>query len=143
MIFFLGYVVALIRAVCLFRLIDDDFRLLRCSILRHGLGTFADCVLGQFAGEEKAHGCLNFTAANGRLFVLKTLLSIFLSTKSLTAQPNDLVKMTPITNIPKILMSGIPLLDSHNAQRVGHRSKKIPMGLLSLSRFMNGRILII
>ena len=81
--------------------------------------------------------------ANGRLFVLKTLLSIFLSTKSLTAQPNDLVKMTPITNIPKILMSGIPLLDSHNAQRVGHRSKKIPMGLLSLSRFMNGRILII
>ena len=70
MIFFLGYVVALIRAVCLFRLVDDDSRLLRCCILRHGLGTFADCVLGQFAGEEKAHGCLNFTAANGRLFVV-------------------------------------------------------------------------
>ena len=81
--------------------------------------------------------------AIGRFFVLKTLLSIFLSTKSLTAQPNDLVTMTPKIKIIKILKSGTPLLESHNAHRVGHKSKKIPMGLFSLRRFMKGKILII
>ena len=45
--------------------------------------------------------------------------------------------------IIKILKSGTPLLESHNAHRVGHKSKKIPMGLFSLRRFMKGKILII
>ena len=84
-----------------------------------------------------------FFKANGRFFVLNTFISISLSRKSLTAHPNDLVRTTPEINIINILKSGTPLLESHKAQKVGHKSKKIPMGLFSLMRLINDIILFI
>ena len=46
---------------------DDLFR---SSVLGDRLGTFADGVLGQLSGEEKADCCLYFTAADGRFLVV-------------------------------------------------------------------------
>ena len=59
------------------------------------------------------------------------------------AHPKDLVKTAPKTNIHNNLESGIPLLESHRALKVGHKSKKMPIGLLSLIKFMYGHTLII
>ena len=59
--FFLRFVVALKRAVWINR---DCCRLFRSGVLRHGLGTLAYCVLGQFSRQQEANGSLNFAAAD-------------------------------------------------------------------------------
>ena len=68
-VFFLGFVVALIRAVWI---IGDCGHLLGCSVLGDSFGALADGVLCQFSGEKEAHCGLHFTAADGRLLVVLT-----------------------------------------------------------------------
>lgn len=45
-------------------------RLFRTGVFRHGLGTFGDGVLGQFAGQQETDGGLNLPAGYGRTFVV-------------------------------------------------------------------------
>ena len=44
--------------------------LLAAGVLGHSLGTLADCVLAQLAGQVKADGGLDFTAGDGMLLVV-------------------------------------------------------------------------
>ncbi len=44
--------------------------LFAAGVLGHGLGTLADCVLGQLSGQMEAHGSLDFPAGDGVLLVV-------------------------------------------------------------------------
>lgn len=45
-------------------------RLLGAGVLGYGLGSLADGVLGEFSGQQKTHGRLNFSAGDGRATVV-------------------------------------------------------------------------
>jgi len=65
-----------VRLVALKRAFLDGFiftvrnRLFGAGVLGHCLGTFTDGVLGQFTGQQKPDGSLDFPAGNGRTLVV-------------------------------------------------------------------------
>ncbi len=50
--------------------VQEHRNLSAAGVLGHGLGTLADCVLGQLSGEVEAHGRLDFPAGDGVLLVV-------------------------------------------------------------------------
>ena len=46
--------------------------------------------------------------------------------------PAERIKKTPKRNTIKISPFGIPFADSHKPHKVGHKSKKIPIGRFNL-----------
>ena len=77
------------------------------------------------------NACLDVTSpvASGRWAVRLTLPSTFLSAKSLITQPAARMRNTPVTNTIRIKGSGCPFVANHNAHKVGHSNKNVPMGL--------------
>ena len=65
----------------------------------------------------------------GRFFVRFTIESYFWSKKSLITHPAERIKIVPRTKMTSILVSGKPSATRINAESVGHKSKKIPIGL--------------
>ena len=74
----------------------------------------------------------NLSSANGRFFVRETDLSKSLSAISFRMHPAERIKKTPKRNTIKISLFGIPFADSHKPHKVGHKSKKIPIGRFNL-----------
>ena len=72
----------------------------------------------------------------GLFLVLAIRLSIFLSAISLRVQPADRINTTPEIKISRTQVSGMPLAAIHNAHKVGHKSKYIPIGLFNLVRLI-------
>jgi len=71
---------------------------------------------------------------NNLFLVRSTCLSKFTSSRSLTTQPAALIKIVPTIKINNKFNCGICSDAIKRAANVGHRSKKIPIGLSNLAR---------
>ena len=80
---------------------------------------------------------LTSPVTNGLFLVLSTLPSKSLSKKSLITQPAERIKKVPKQKIITSFRVGEPSFKIIKALKVGHRSKKVPIGFSSRISFPN------
>ena len=84
-----------------------------------------------------ASGLLTSPVTIGLSLVLSTFPSKSLSKKSLITQPAERIRKVPIQKIITSFGVGEPSFKIINALKVGHRSKKVPIGFSSRISFPN------